>query len=311
MKGIASNGKTVTSIHRAEKPPSSAVTSATPSKKWSTFSDALASQESNDKLIILSLVDSGFLDIAANYYITSIHRYDLHKYFLFVALDNSVCLRLQECLQELGTVPCFVYGNDPDAGIASTYGSRDFHRKTNSRNSLILEALKLGYTVLNADTDLYFFSNPLPEVISTCDKSGSGCDVAPLLDKGAWNSGFIYVRPTNRSVALYEETIKRFQKEDRDDQLILNDVIKDMMEEGNTGLNLAGLDTEKFTNGDSFSDAVFPPRAANWTSRVVVHNNRIIGKEAKIWRFKRTGMWRFDESQCMHITRPSIGRKSI
>ncbi len=261
-------------------------------EKWKTFPEALASQASKSGLIILALVDSGFMDMAANYYITSIHKFDLHKLFLFIALDRSVCLRLQENLQALGSIPCFRYGDDKDAEKASKYGSIDFHRKTNSRNTLILEALKLGYTVLNTDTDLYFFSNPLPDVISTCERNESGCDVAPLWDNADWNTGFIYVRPTNRSIALYTEMIKRYQQADKDDQLIMSDVIKSMAK-NKAGLRLAGLDEEKFANGHSF----FGQKRINKTNTIVVHNNWIVGKSAKITRFKSMGMWKYDESR--------------
>ncbi len=264
-------------------------------KKWETFSDALVSQASTDKLIILALVDSAFVDVAANYYITSIHGYDLHNWFLFIALDSSVCARLQESLEALGVIPCFMYSDDPDAGKVSTYGSTDFHRKTNSRNNLILEALKLGYTVLNTDIDLYFVSNPLPEVISTCERqSVSGCDLAPLWDNTHWNSGFVYIRPTKNSIALYQGMVERFALVDRDDQLILNDVIK-AMEKKQMGLNLAGLDQEKFANGHVvFGNGMQLKKDIDISQRIVIHNNWIKGKDIKIMRFKLMGMWDFD-----------------
>ncbi len=268
--------------------------------KWDTLPDALASQASNDeKLIILALVDSGFLDMAANYYITSIHKHHLQNCFLFIALDSSVCQQLQKSLQTLGRVPCFRYDDDPDAATASMYGSNDFQRKTNSRNTVILEALKLGYTVLNTDVDLYFVSNPLPEVISTCERSGSGCDVAPILDKTDWNPGFIYVRPTNLSVAMYSDMVARFQRVQKDSQHILNDVIRDMKEK-KLGLNLAGLDANKFVCGKSFFGYFAnptPKKDINVSNHLVIHNNWIVGKDLKIIRFKEMGMWHFDEGR--------------
>ncbi len=267
--------------------------------QWATFPEALAAQASKDKLVILSLVDSGFLDMAANYYITSIHKHHLQNCFLFIALDIAVCHQLQRSLQPLGRVPCFTYGDDPDAKIASRFGSKDFHRKTNSRNRLILEALGLGYTVLNTDVDLCFVSNPLPEVISTCERSGSGCDVAPLRDNSYWNAGFIYVRPTNLSMVMYSEIIVRYQRAKKDDQLILNDVLTDMKQR-NLSLNLAGLDANKFACGKlvfGYFRNPTPKKNLDISNRTVIHNNWIFSNDLKILRFKEIGMWHFDEGQ--------------
>ncbi len=267
--------------------------------EWATFPEALASQASEDKLIILSIVDSVFLDMAANYYITSIHRHRLHHCFLFIALDGAVCHQLQESLQTLGRVPCFTYGNGTATKYESFVGSKDFHKKTNSRNRLILEALQLSYTVLNTDVDLYFVSNPLPDIISTCERSGSGCDVAPILDSPYWNPGFVYIRPTNLSVIMYSDMVARFQQEPKDELFILRDVIQDMKEK-KLGLNLAGLDGNKFACGKSmfgYFTKPTPKEDINVSNHIVIHNNGLIGKDLKIIRFKEMAMWHFDEGQ--------------
>jgi len=64
----------------------------------------------------------------------------------------------------LKNIPCFYYADDPDEGRASTYGQPDFLRKMNIRIDMILESLRANVTVIHADVDVAFLSNPLAEV---------------------------------------------------------------------------------------------------------------------------------------------------
>ena len=63
--------------------------------------------------------------------------------------------------------------------------------KMKIRTYMILDALKLGYTVVHTDADIYYVMNPLDDIVC----SGS-CHLAALWDDSSYNAGFVYVRPT-------------------------------------------------------------------------------------------------------------------
>ena len=56
----------------------------------------------------------------------------------------------------------------------NVYGTAKFSLKTRIKTLMVLEALKLGYTVVMMDPDIVFFYNPLPFLnCSECDMQAS------------------------------------------------------------------------------------------------------------------------------------------
>lgn len=154
-----------------------------------SFERVLKKRASTDGKILLMMVDRGSLDFSINLYLTSLVKQGLRNY-LFVSVDKSTCVELLR-----RNISCHVYREDRDAGHDSVYYSKDFLRKMNYRTFIILDALKLGYTVLHSDVDMFFYKNPFDEI--SCE--WKACDMAMLNDYNmakrisTFNAGKIWV----------------------------------------------------------------------------------------------------------------------
>jgi len=120
--------------------------------------EAIASRASQDRYIILVMVDEAFADLAINLYETSLQPYNINNY-LFVGVGNVTC----QILERL-SLACFHYVDDDKAHIASVYGSPDFIRKMNIRTDMILEGLAANYTIIHTDVDVCFLASPIQEI---------------------------------------------------------------------------------------------------------------------------------------------------
>jgi len=131
------------------------------------FRHALSLRADADRFIILAMTDEGFIDMAINFYETSLRAHHINN-FLFVGVGERTC----EILTSI-SIPCFHYADDPSAHKASVYGAIAFDRKMRIRTDMMLAALEANYTVLHCDTDVFFFTNPLPHVkVNTIVDSG-------------------------------------------------------------------------------------------------------------------------------------------
>ena len=125
---------------------------------YSSLTDAIASRASEDRYIVLTMVDEAFTDMAMNFHEASLSKHHIDNY-LFVGVGNSSCDVLYR-----HSVACFHYVDDPSAAEASDFGHSDFIRKMNIRTDMILEALAANFTVVHTDLDVSFLANPLPEI---------------------------------------------------------------------------------------------------------------------------------------------------
>lgn len=253
------------------------------SYKFDSYKGALEARASRDKVIVLSYFDMGAYSMGLNFYTTSFARNNIHN-FLFLTSASEVCDLLQE-----REIPCYVYMHINTSNEASQYGSKDFNSKMNVRTYMILEALKLGYNVLHADVDMYFFKDPLPVILNHCKE----CDLVPLIDCGPYNEGFLFIRNTTASIKVYE-IVKQFAENGTrmHDQQALNTAIFFLKPKE---LTAHSLPKKQFICGGwYFKDRVFagdnPCKEC-----LVVHNNWIFGIDAKIYRFKEMHMWMVDD----------------
>ena len=132
-------------------------------------------------------------------------------------------------------------------------------------------------------------------------------DVAALLDARSLNAGFIVVRPCPLSQKLYTAIRQMTTRRQRvDDQRALNAAVRTMKskrQRRQNALRVQGLDRRRFASGVEYfekSGRLFPRpdadvcRSPSLACPLVVHNNWIVGKEAKIYRFREHLMWLYD-----------------
>jgi len=127
-------------------------------------------------------------------------------------------------------------------------------------------------------------------------------DVAPLWDSIVYNAGFIVIKPTPQGIQLYEQIRYQTQKSAKlADQDSLNMVVK-RMKRRHYNLRLRALNKRRFLSGYAYfegSGRLFP-RDEDCTTLpyvfcpIVVHNNWIASKNAKIYRFREHLMWLYD-----------------
>ena len=132
-------------------------------------------------------------------------------------------------------------------------------------------------------------------------------DVATIWDITGFGAGFLVVRPSARSQQLYQ-MIRQITAGNRavSDQDALNMAVRMMTKHSAHGrvLRVNILNRDQFVCGRAYfekSGRMFPfngrrgPR--NWRESerpLVVHNNWIASKEAKIYRFREHLMWLYD-----------------
>ncbi|KAI0224990.1 hypothetical protein LSAT2_024047 [Lamellibrachia satsuma] len=254
-----------------------------------TFLQAIHRLASPNKDIFLAYADSAFLDMAENFYEISLKPHGITN-ILFVASDLECCRQMRK---RLG-LPCYVHREDAQATEHSAYGESGFIRKMNYRTDVILEAIEHGYNVLHTDTDMVYKKHPLKHI-----QCGKKCDMAILMERG-WthNAGFVYVRPTERGLYLYRQ-MKNLSiiEPTLDDQRQLNRIIGPMRKSKVKKLNYIRLPNTSFSSGIVYFEngrRTFAHDNPN-PDIVVIHNNWIVSKEAKIYRFKEHLMWVLDE----------------
>ena len=133
--------------------------------------------------------------------------------------------------------------------------------------------------------------------------------MAAMVDHASmYNFGFAIVKPTSRCLEVFRMmkynsyTSKKMYEQQR-----LNHAFS-MLEKQKFTVNVVSLDKRQYVNGDNFFEHmaqllsklhVGDVCTSLYTSQcpvTVVHNNWIVSKEAKIYRFREHLMWVFDDS---------------
>ena len=248
----------------------------------------LITHASQNHIILLALVDVSFLDMTFNFYETSIQKFNITNY-LFIAIDHQACDTLLA-----KNIHCYVYMTDPNANKATIFRSFDFNQKMNIRTFFILDALKFGFTILHTDVDIIFLNNPLRDLYSSVDG-----DLACLSDTGSCNAGFVYIKPSNFTIDVYTKMKNLAFSTKLDDQTALNKVLQSIMEKNTKVYRKKKLlsvskyqcGLEYFEHGHRyFADSATCPQC------IVVHNNWIVSKEAKRYRFREVLLWSYDDN---------------
>jgi hypothetical protein len=155
---------------------------------------------------------------------------------------------------------------------------------------MIAEALALGFTVLHTDLDMFFLENPMPVLRETRG------ELVTLWDDAIYNAGFVLVRPTVYGKEIDKKMDKYTKKTpSMDDQQAMNKAVRSL--KGKKNFKAVALDMHKFLCGLGYWEKgkrLFPTPCAEC---IVVHNNWIVSREAKIYRFKEHLMWAVNDNQ--------------
>jgi len=130
-------------------------------------------------------------------------------------------------------------------------------------------------------------------------------DIAALFDAHDLNAGFLVIRPSSEARQLYMLS-RRLTSRRVNDQGALNKAVKIMKRhrKKNGYLRVKGFDRKRFINGavyfemygNMFRNLSYSCSQIYNISNcpLVVHNNWIVSKEAKVYRFREYLMWLYD-----------------
>ena len=253
--------------------------------------DAAARVVTADRIILLAGADAAFADMAINFYLSSLLPHNIQNY-LFACNDKRCCDLLHAY-----NITCHVYigAHKLTSEKASAYGSKDFLAKMNVRTDMILTLIQNGFNVLHSDTDVFFKHNPFLHLNCTLQ---THCDLMSLMDSSDYNAGFIYLRPTQENIRVYKTMKSMLKRRPRmDDQDQLTRSIR-LVSKKNKAFKAVKLPTNKFLCGLYYFEkgqrAFVDDNPCD--ECIVIHNNWIVTKEAKIYRFKEHGMWQYDDN---------------
>ena len=139
--------------------------------------------------------------------------------WIIAAEDENV---LEVC--RLYGYPCYnstwtIHGVNYESDESTRANQKGFSIVSWVKPKLIFETIKLNYSVLMMDTDISIISNPLPHLL--------GRDVALQvaadndLSPERANSGFVFVRPSESTVQLYQRIIHTIETTNCSDQAAL------------------------------------------------------------------------------------------
>lgn len=226
---------------------------------------------SDSSWMILLTVNDAFFDFFLNWF-WYYKKLDIHLPITIFAEDDVVYEKLNSACSV-----CTVWRSDLNLTEALNYRTTLYKIMVSTRPLHILRVLRNGNDVIYADVDSVWLQNPLP-ILNKC------VDFAIQLD-GPNNlcTGFMAIRSNNRTTKIIQQWYERLMKESNVNQGIFNQVMR-LNKVGNVALN-----TLYFPNGKQYFVQYNETERAR---AVVVHNNWIVGHDAKKNRFQKFNLWR-------------------
>ncbi|CAA7404798.1 unnamed protein product [Spirodela intermedia] len=214
----------------------------------------------------------------------------------------------------------------PPANIRLTschFGTDCFRKVSKVKSRLVLQILRMGYNVLLSDVDVYWFQNPLP-FLQKFDppvllaQSDEYNETGPINLPRRLNSGFYYARADPPTIAAFAKVVKHASTSNMSEQPSFYDILcgvggthrtsDEHCVEPETNLRVIFLDRNLFPNG-AFRSLWLERdvrRACKALGCLILHNNWISGKDNKVKRQIRSGLWAYDVHSRMCLQGPKM-----
>lgn len=134
------------------------------------------------KYIILSILSNSFTSLSENLYNTFTTRFNINNH-LYLSFDFKSYKKLGKIIK----YNLYFYKISSVTNSSCYYGTKCYGYIIQERLNIIHLLLKMNYSVLILDPDVFFFKNPLSyfmlksyDIIATCDR------------KEIMNAGFLY-----------------------------------------------------------------------------------------------------------------------
>eukprot|EP00276_Gloeochaete_wittrockiana_P003736 CAMPEP_0184666052 /NCGR_PEP_ID=MMETSP0308-20130426/59860_1 /TAXON_ID=38269 /ORGANISM="Gloeochaete witrockiana, Strain SAG 46.84" /LENGTH=948 /DNA_ID=CAMNT_0027110431 /DNA_START=288 /DNA_END=3134 /DNA_ORIENTATION=+ len=250
-------------------------------------------------VLAVMTVNSGYAQLALNW-LCWVRRTGFEN-FILLAEDKWTA----EFFRSRGLYNVVVSPDASEKKTAAEYGSIEFQVTMTYRTSFLGRVLNAGVDFLTGDLDSVWLNNPLVELDPNCDLQGqphkenkiSGGLVAVKATKVGrffWHKVVQCQLNNMQTIQNFLDTKAKFNPSKYTEQECINDLAIEQK-----GLRFCRLDTLKYPDGRAFFEQHVPQKAAVWPT--IIHNNWIIGVDAKTDRFKRWGMWAVSEDlQCVN-----------
>jgi hypothetical protein len=166
------------------------------------------------------------------------------------------------------------------------FGSSGYKRYIFTRTEIVGELLKSHHVVVVTDVDAVWLRDPIPHI------SVHDADLVGQVDNGRLCGGFLLLNGTREEVVKLWNDVEieywhQLSNPSTDIGVTEQGILEDYLQGKYKHLNVVKLPQRSFPNGKSYFEQEWefePP--------VVVHNNYIIGKAAKIKRFISRNLWK-------------------
>ncbi|XP_076434844.1 uncharacterized protein LOC143274802 [Babylonia areolata] len=250
-------------------------------------------------VVLFTMINDAFLDFAASWCCNTASFDHVHRHVLFLTTD----LRTGQRLQSLWPEVTVAVVSSPQFLGAMAYSRAGYVRLMVERTRFLLRLLESGVQLLLFEVDMVWLRNPLPLVLA---RQSEGDIVGTRVSDRSKTCGcFLLLNPTPTTVKFWQELtrmmdklydkIKTYQKhaevsEGENDQEFLSNLARKNF----AGVKIVHLPAETFPDGKWYT---LPEKQRQKSRPVLIHNNWIIGTEAKRQRAKHFRQWFWDESE--------------
>lgn len=249
-----------------------------------------------DRLVVVTSTNHAYVDVTENW-LSSIRRTgNPHPNIHIVAEDELAYNALVKSTAGENIVHIRKAPN-LSTNMTLIFDTPEYKRFCNKRPQYILDLLKSGHDVLFSDVDILWFQKPYPTFYSdsTDNDAAKKADIYVMQDQAPprqiFCAGFVMYRSTEVTIKWVQKWIAELELRNhkRPDQEILNMMVKGNVKDVPPAL-LEVLNPEKYLSGQNYFNDTW--RAENTHIQpIVLHNNWIVGHEAKVQRFKDLGTW--------------------
>lgn len=219
---------------------------------------------------ILLTVNDAFFDFFQNW-LWYYKKLDLHLPIIIIAEDEKAYKKLKSACNE-----CFVLRSDLNIKGAQNYSSELYKVLVSKRPQYILQLLRKGHDIIYADIDSVWLRNPIPFINKTVDFG-----IQPD-GYGSLCTGFMVIRSNERTIDIIQQWHDHLIKQPKINQRTFNNVMR------SNKVRRASLNSKYFPSGQEFFDRYSDKKRRRV---VVVHNNWIVGHDAKKMRFQNFSLW--------------------
>lgn len=198
------------------------------------------------------------------------------------------------------------------------FGSQCFRKFTKLKSRAVLRVIRAGYSVLWTDVDIVWFKDPLPHLLSFGPgtfpvQSNEPKSNLPGTGIRRINSGFYLARADQQTVEAFEAITAHAATTKLSEQPSFYDILcgpkgervvkgKEMCVWEN-GLKTVFLSRAMYPNGAVYDlwDKPDVTQASINRGAAILHNNWILGRDAKMERFTKNGFWHYDATRRLCI----------